>query len=190
MTPAGPSLPSSSYAVDPEWQKYFTFTWTAAVALAVLLSVPYLVNAARSRDLFRGYLIQETLSPLTSTSRISTTTTPRPLGSTPKRYNPFTRVTTTVRAIIQSIILLSIPSLTISFRPLAKLSRLSALGTTTLADCCRKSYLSLTIGQMFLVLSYAALVGVCIRMEAQLSQNSNRAGELQVALLSHDVLRS
>ncbi len=140
------------------------------------------MNAARSGDLFRGYFIQETLSPSTSTSHIPSTATPPPLGSTPKRYNPFTRVTTTIQAIIQSMTLLSIPSLTISFRPLVKLSGLSSLGATTLAECCRKSYLSLTVGQMFLVLAYAAVVGVCIRMDAQLSQNSNRAGEFDTLL--------
>jgi hypothetical protein len=155
------------------------------------MSIPYLVNAARSRDLFRGYFIQESISSPKSTSRISSTAAPRPLGSTPRLYNPLTRIRTTIRAIIQSITLLSIPSLTISFRPLAGIRGLSSLGTTTLADCCRKSYLSLTIGQMVLVLSYAALVGVCIRMDAQLSQNSNRAGELhKTSLLLCDLQHS
>lgn len=45
------------------------------------------------------------------------------------------------------------------------------------ADCCRKRYLPLGVGQLVIVLGYAAAVIVCIVKDAELSQNSNRAGE-------------
>lgn len=59
-----------------------------------------------------------------------------------------------------------------TFAPSAPIFRLRRT-----ADCCRKRYLPLTVGQLVIVLGYTAAVLVCILKDAELSQNSNRAGE-------------
>lgn len=47
-------LTSSSYVEDPKWQIKFTAIWASCVGAAVLVSLPHLARALRSRRAFTG----------------------------------------------------------------------------------------------------------------------------------------
>ena len=40
--------------MDPQWQRKFSIVWAAGVGLAVLMSIPHVARAFKTRRLFRG----------------------------------------------------------------------------------------------------------------------------------------
>jgi hypothetical protein len=45
----------SSYAEAPEWQLKFSMVWVTAVGISILLSLPHLIRAVRSRRAFHDF---------------------------------------------------------------------------------------------------------------------------------------
>lgn len=107
----------------------------------------------------------------------------------PRRYAPHSRLLITLGAISQSLFSGTLPIPTITLTP-GFLARLIREGGTQLADCCRKGYIGLTVGQMIIVGAYAAGVLVCTLQGAQLSFNANRPGFLALAQLIPVILLS
>ncbi|TBU24548.1 iron reductase [Dichomitus squalens] len=44
----------NSYVVDPQWQRKFSIIWAAGIGLAVLVSIPHVARALKTRRLLRG----------------------------------------------------------------------------------------------------------------------------------------
>lgn len=64
------------------------------------------------------------------------------------------------------------------------------LWKSQVADCCRRSYFSLGVGQIVLVAAYMAAVIACFTVGAPLTQNSNRPGFIALAQLPVVILLS
>lgn len=199
-----PSLPSranlgltppptpSSYATDPKYQRYYTYAWTASTATCILGSVPYLVRAFRNGYWRKGYMVNERVSAVAVVTGSEKTAaqgnerdttaaavveagpiTPAP----PRRYALHSRAMIAAHACAQSCfsgtVPLPVPAFDLGPRFLARLMK---QGGTQLADCCRKGYVGLTVGQVLIVAAYAVGVIVCSVQGAELKFNANRPG--------------
>ncbi|KAL1413525.1 hypothetical protein Q8F55_001299 [Vanrija albida] len=165
------TLPSS-YAVDPEWQNKFTIIWTSVMAFTTLMSVPWVVRAWRARRLYAGLAIRETLK------RQAVTEPTVPAVQRTRSTSALARAYRGAYALWQSFCLWSVPLPTLTF------------WKSQVADCCRRSYLSLGVAQALLVACYVGTVIACFVASAELWQNSNRAGFIAVASLPLIILLS
>lgn len=144
--------------VDPKWQKNFTIIWTSVLAFTTVASLPWVYRAARRRRLYAGLMIRESLDAPTSEKQC----TQRKRTALPIRGQH-------LRSVWQSF---TLPTPALSSLPFAKV-----------ADCCRRSYLSLSIGQWVLVLAYMAATIACFTVGTDFAQNANRPGYIAVAQL-------
>lgn len=93
----------------------------------------------------------------------------------PRRYAVHSRLLITLHACAQSLFSGTLPIPTVDLSP-RFLGRLIKEGGTQLADCCRKGYIGLTVGQMIIVAAYTAGVILCSVQGAQLKFTANRPG--------------
>ncbi|KAK4686131.1 hypothetical protein P7C73_g4004, partial [Tremellales sp. Uapishka_1] len=164
-----------SYTVDPEWQIKFTIIWTSILAFTTLLSVPYIVHSFRTGRLYSGLFIRESdHASLSSNSTTRPSSSPHP----PSQTSVLTRTATGLRAVYQSLALWTLPMPNLTW------------WKGQVGDCCRQSYFSLGIGQIFIVLAYAGIVVACFVVGAELLQNSNRPGFIALAQLPLIILLS
>jgi hypothetical protein len=181
----------SSYATDPKYQRYYTYAWTAFTACCILGSVPYLVRGLGSGYWRKGYMVNERVGGVSISEKTlvqgkerepsdETPITPAP----PRRYAVHSRLLITAHACAQSLFSGTLPVPTFDLSP-RFLTRLMKEGGTQLADCCRKGYVGLTVGQMIIVAAYAAGVIVCSVQGAELNFNANRPGRPSHNFRSH-----
>lgn len=182
---------NSSYKTDPLYQRYYTYAYSAFIGLCVLTAVPYLVRGLRNGYYRTGWQVgeydaptmrkeelivsEQDEDPASASASASATAAALPTPAPPRKYSPHSRLWTTIHACIQSATMPSIPIPTIITVP--TLAALVRGGTTQLADCCRKGYIGLTLGQMIIVAAYTAGVIVCSVQGAELTYNANRPGE-------------
>ncbi|KAJ9100909.1 hypothetical protein QFC20_005325 [Naganishia adeliensis] len=189
-----------SYATDPKYQRYYTHAWTAFTATCILGSVPYLVRAFGNGYWRKGYMVNERVGAVAGTEKTiiegkdreqccndadETPITPAP----PRRYAVHSRLLITLHACAQSLFSGTLPIPTVDLSP-RFLGRLIKEGGTQLADCCRKGYIGLTVGQVIIVAAYTAGVILCSVQGAQLKFNANRPGFLALAQLIPVILLS
>ncbi|KAJ9101116.1 hypothetical protein QFC21_003334 [Naganishia friedmannii] len=191
-------LPNSSYKTAPKYQRYYTYAWTACTGLCVLAALPYLFRGVKSGYWRTGWHVgeydatperKEELMFHSDEGAVGDETRPAaPTPAPPRRYSRHSRILTVLHACIQSATLPSIPIPTITALP--TLAVFVRGGGTQLADCCRKGYVGLTVGQMVIVAAYAVGVVLCSVQGAQLEYNANRPGFLALAQLTPVILLS
>lgn len=147
--------------MDQAWQRTFTWVWVGFAGVCVILAFPALVRSMVTLRLFKGYFIAESLD---GRRRREVQTVSRPGG--PRKLSRSRRVHARICAVVQSTALATSP-----------LPAFLSKG----ADCCRKSYLPISLGQLIIVLGYIGAVVACLVKDAQLSTNSNRAGQYHFA---------
>ncbi|KAJ3711396.1 hypothetical protein C8R42DRAFT_616455 [Lentinula raphanica] len=160
-----PSVPAAlqvynSYLIDPEWQTKFSIIWASCLGASLLFAAPRLVRSIRAGRAFTGFFgIKEDWErsgkyEVIDSRRTSTTTSKK--NSTRKSYSSTSTLMRTAEGIIsamRSVALWSLPGL------------------------------GLNAGQIFVILAYLVIVLICIIMDSQLVNNSNRAGFLALAQL-------
>lgn len=155
---------TSSYEVDPKWQRKFTIIWCSVLAFTTVASIPWVVHAWRNRTLYKGLSIRESLKDRAPEQVERDAPPPRI-----RRNTLGAKVVRLGQAIWQSVTLWTIPAPSVLWK--------------RAGDCCRRSYLSLSVGQIVLVCAYIAAVIACFTVGAELTDNSNRPGFLAVAQL-------
>lgn len=136
------------------------------------MSVPWVVRAWRAKRLYAGLAIRETMK------RQVVVEAAVPAHTGAKSTSAVARAYRAGYALWQSFALVSLPMPNMTF------------WKSQVADCCRRSYLSLGLAQALLVACYAGTVIACIVTSAELWQNSNRAGFIAVASLPLIILLS
>ncbi|GMK59551.1 hypothetical protein CspeluHIS016_0801570 [Cutaneotrichosporon spelunceum] len=138
---------------DLEWQRKFTAIWTSVLALSTLVSIPWILRAARQKRLYAGLAIRE--SDGRPTKKVSTS-----LSSPPVQRS---RLFNTVYAVGQSAAAYTPP---LPWRRGGK-----------------RAHFSLSFAQMVLVAALLVAAISCWTTGADLKNNSNRAGYLALAHL-------
>lgn len=163
LVPAG-TLTFSSYEIDPKWQRKFTIIWCSVLAFSTVVSIPWVIRAYRNGTLYKGLAIRESLKDRVPKQVKHSTPSP------PARRNGFgAKMVHLLQAVWQTITLWTLPAPTFLWK--------------RVGDCCRRSYLSLSIGQIILVCAYIAAVIACFCVGAELKDTPNRPGFLAVAQL-------
>ncbi|KAL7421724.1 hypothetical protein Q5752_003495 [Cryptotrichosporon argae] len=157
----------NSYVIDPQWQIKFTIIWTSVLAFSTLVSIPYVLRAARSGRLYAGLAIIETDEPIYDEKGRA----PVPAQKVARRTSGARAAGRAAYALWQTASLWTPPMPTVRG------------WKAQVGDCCRRSYCSLGVAQMGLVGAYLAACVACFVVGAQLSQNGNRAGFLALANL-------
>lgn len=188
----------SSYAIDPQWQRYYTWAWLGVTSVFIAGSIPFIYRSARSGRWSKGWAIRESTS---GRGRYESASDPKSQGGekradardmppaefahrrsqesrhslTPLEGALVRRGLRYTKALLQTVFSVHIP--------IAKFGRNSPRGRTDEASyeederIERKKYLALTIGQLCLLAGYIVLVMVCIFKDADLRANANRPGK-------------
>jgi ferric-chelate reductase len=142
------------------------------LAFSTLVSIPWVIRAARSGRLYAGLAIRESMEePVKGKGREQKSARTR----TPTAFN---KVVIALWSVWQSVTLFTLPMPSIT------------LWKSQVADCCRRSYFSLSLGQIIIVAAYLAAAIACFTVNVPLVENSNRAGFLAIAQLPVIVLLS
>lgn len=157
-------LTPSSYVEDPKWQIKFTAIWASCVGAAVLVSLPHLARALRSRRAFTGFFgvwDDWSYQPLPTLGE----------RNTEKKVERSGRRLAGVLRTVASVLLwtpmgtgLDLGQSEFGFPRLASLSR------------CNHMYLLFSLYAVVLVAAYIIVVIVCVVTNAPLIDNPNRAG--------------
>lgn len=162
-----PLTNNSSGVEDPKWQTKFTIIWTSVLAFSTLISLPWVIRAARQRRLYSGLAIRE-CDTRPASEQPSTDVKP---SSLPPPAKKISGPMASIYAVCQSAALFTLPMPNLTF------------WRSQVADCCRRSYFSLSVSQIVLVAAYLAAAIACWTVGADLIFNSNRAGYLALAQL-------
>ncbi|KAH7875665.1 uncharacterized protein C8R40DRAFT_1160568 [Lentinula edodes] len=156
-----PSVPAAlqvynSYVIDPQWQTKFSIIWGSCLGASLLFAAPRLVRSIRNGQAFTGFFgIKEDWEGKGNYEAV--TLNDSKAKNTARRGLSSTptmiRTIEGIISVIRSVSLWTLPGL------------------------------GLNAGQIFVVLAYLIIVLICIIMDSQLVNNSNRAGFLALAQL-------
>ncbi|KAJ3889050.1 iron reductase [Lentinula edodes] len=156
-----PSVPAAlqvynSYVIDPQWQTKFSIIWGSCLGASLLFASPRLVRSIRNGQAFTGFFgIKEDWEGKGNYEAV--TLNDSKAKNTARRGLSSTptmiRTIEGIISVIRSVSLWTLPGL------------------------------GLNAGQIFVVLVYLIIVLICIIMDSQLVNNSNRAGFLALAQL-------
>lgn len=155
--------------VDPMWQRHFTIMWTSILAFTTVASLPWVYRAARRGRLYAGLAIRESLDSTPSEKGKGIQRQASPRSILPGQLQ--------VWGAWQKLTLPTLPLPTLPFG-------------NQVADCCRRSYFSLSIGQWVLVLAYIIAAVCSFTVGTDFKQNANRPGYIAVAQLPVLILMS
>ncbi|KAJ3874658.1 iron reductase [Lentinula edodes] len=156
-----PSVPAAlqvynSYVIDPQWQTKFSIIWGSCLGASLLFAAPRLVRCIRNGQAFTGFFgIKEDWEGKGNYEAVTLNDSKK--NNTARRGLSSTptviRTIEGIISVIRSVSLWTLPGL------------------------------GLNAGQIFVVLVYLIIVLICIIMDSQLVNNSNRAGFLALAQL-------
>ncbi|KAJ3860273.1 iron reductase [Lentinula novae-zelandiae] len=156
-----PSVPAAlqvynSYVIDPQWQTKFSIIWGSCLGASLLFAAPRLVRSIRNGQAFTGFFgIKEDWEGKGNYEVVTL--------NDPKTKNTARRGLSSTPAMIRTIE--------------GIISMIRSVSLWTLPG------LGLNAGQISVVLVYLIIVLICIIMDSQLVNNSNRAGFLALAQL-------
>ncbi|KAJ4480196.1 iron reductase [Lentinula aciculospora] len=157
-----PSVPAAlqvynSYLIDPQWQTKFSIIWGSCLGASLLFAVPRLARSIRNGRAFAGFFgVKEDWE---GRGKYEAVTENSDNSSTTRKRTKSRSPSSAVRtvegilSVIRSVALWTLPGL------------------------------GLNAGQIFVILAYLIIVLICIIMDSQLVNNSNRAGFLALAQL-------
>lgn len=150
------------------------------LAFTTVASIPWVIHAVRTRRLYAGVAITEKLEPSSAASaKRPRSVHPEPaLNTRVAQPGPLARSATAAWAVWQSATLFTLPMPSVR------------VWKSQVADCCRRSYFSLGVGQLLIVAGYLAAAIACFTVGAQLKENPNRPGFIALAQLPVVVLMS